>query len=391
MNLQDIFTKLISVCALKKKLDKAIGIYADNENIFCVNLELVKLEESQIEQWKVTDTAEIKISDDNSILDSDEKLQELIAEKVAALFKYKLWQPSHTALYIDSDKIIVDIENLSNIPKDKISASVNYQIAAVGDFEVDTYLSSFIETGEEVWMEGISKADAERWSQAFQDNGLELSVLTSMPDEFNMIESIDLSATSEEFLERGGMKAILAARSLIYQTSPNFFPERTAELNDWNYKRINIVMVILTFLVISGIATFDFWNYKQVEAELEYEREKLLLLEPERRKEELIEKRLAALRNKNKIITNLRESSLNWRKLLIYFGSVKIQGVWLKEIRSLDNGSIEIKGESVSYGAISNYIRALENDREIFSKVELKSSAMDSSGQLVQFTIWLSF
>ena len=89
-------------------------------------------------------------------------------------------------------------------------------------------------------------------------------------------------------------------------------------------------------------------------------------------------------------MSDLRKSSFPWRSFLIKFGSIKIQGVWLREIRSSENGNIEIKGEAVNYEAMARYVKALENNEDIFSKVELKNSVMNSTGQLVQFNIALT-
>ena len=102
-------------------------------------------------------------------------------------------------------------------------------------------------------------------------------------------------------------------------------------------------------------------------------------------------KDLAELKNRNQIIANLSENNFPWRSLLIHFGTVKIQGVWLTEIRSLTDRNIEVKGEAVSYEAAASYVKALENDSNVFKTVQLKHSEMKSEGQqLVQFVIELS-
>ena len=385
MNLQDIFTKFISACALKKKFEKAVGVYIGNENILCVHVNFVHSEDNRIGQWKVIDIAGI-----NLYVADKENLHKLAAEKVAELCKVKEWQTTNIALCIDSAEIVTDIEDLSNIPKDKIPASVRYQIAVTGNFDADTYLYSFMETDFGIWMEGISKINAHNWIMAFRNNGLELLTLTTMPNEIENIEGIDLSNIDSEFLERGGIKAVFAARSLVCQTNPNFLMEQATEIKGWNFKRITAAIVIITFCVTIGIAAFDFWECRQVEIALEREREQLALLESDRRKEEFINKDLAELKNKNQIISDLSKNAFPWRGLLVHFGSIKINGVWLREMRTLENKSIEIKGEAVSYEAVASYVEALENDRDIFSKVELKNSETQPKSQFVQFTVNLT-
>ena len=393
MNLQDIFTKIVSKCALKKKFDKAIGVYANDDNIFCVNLNLVRTSEEHIYKWKVIDIAELKIfttSEELSNFESESNKQDLIANKVSLLIKSKEWHTTSMALCLNVEDVVTDFEDLSNVPKNKIAASVNYQIAVAGDFEVDTYLSSFMEFDSGVWMEGISKIDASKWIQAFQKNGLELLALTTMPNSLKKIDDIDITIVDEDFFNRGGLKASFAGRSLAYQTNPNFFLEQTKELNGWNFARINAAIIFVTIFIIGGIFLFDFRAYNQAEEKLENARNQLALLESDQRKEAIIEKNSAALRNKNQIMTDLRKISFPWRSFLIHFGSIKVQGVWLREIRSSENGNIEIKGEAVSYEAMASYVKTLENNENIFSKVELKNSTMNSTGQLIQFNIALT-
>ena len=409
-NLKAIFTKVSSSWSLKRKFDKTVGIYFDGSKVFCVSLNLISGEDGQPAKWKIVDTAEMtpiikgQLSEksrailmqfdalDNDIVDentSEEKLIELIAEKVASLCKNN-WQINSVALCIDTDNLIVTVEDLSNIPKEKISNNVQYQIAVAGNFEADTYLYSFMETNSGVWMEGIAKAEASKYIQAFQKNEMQLFALTAMPDEIDTVEDIDLTGVDTNFLESGGMKAAFAARSLSFKTNPNFLQEQTVALEGWNYRRITAVIVLVTFLIMAVIGILDFWEYRQAKADLEYERSQIKLLESDRRKEEFIEKDLSELKNRNQIIATLSENNFPWRGLLVHFGTIKIQGVWLKDVRSLNDKSIEIKGEAVNYEAIGNYVRALENDSDVFKTVHLKSSEMKSDGKLLQFVIELS-
>ena len=409
-NLRAIFTKIISSVSLKRKFEKTVGIYFDGSKIFCVSLNLILGEDGLPAKWKIFDTAELtlivngQLSDrsrailmefdalDNDISDGDtseEKIIELISEKVASLCRNN-WQINSAALCIDNDKVIVAVEDLSNIPKDKIPNNVQYQIAVAGNFETKTYLYSFIEIDSGIWMEGISKIEASKYIQAFQKNGMQLLALTAMPDEIDMVEGIDLTGVDTAFLERGGIKAAFAARSLAFKTNPNFLQEYTVDLEGWNYRGITAAIVLVTFLIMVVISIIDFLEYRSIKSDLEYERSQLKLLESDRRKEKFIEKDLAELKNKNLIIANLSENTFPWRSLLIHFGTIKIKGVWLKEIHSLGDRSIEIKGEAINYEVVGSYVRALENDSDVFKIVHLKSSEMKSNGQLVQFVIELS-
>ena len=408
INLKNIFTKIVSSWSLKKKFDKAVGIYFDGSRIFCVNLNLTCAEDNS-SRWKVIDTAELtlvmkdQLSDksqailmefdtlDDDIHDEEtpiEKLIEAIAAKVSSLCTN--WKINTVAFCIDSKDVVSAVEDLSGIPKDKIPNTVQYQIAVAGNFEADTYLYSFLEIDSKVWMEGILKAEASKYTQAFQEKGMQLLALTAMPDEVEAVENIDLTDVDTDFLECGGMKAAFTVKSLVYRTNPNFLQDQTADLEGWNYGVITAAVVLLTFLTMAVIGVLDFLEYRQVSEDLEHERNRIALLESDRRKEEFINRDLAELKNRNQIIADLSENNFPWRSLLIHFGTIKIQGVWLTEIRSLTDRNIEIKGEAVSYEAAASYVRALENDSDVFKTVQLKRSEMKSDKQLVQFVIELS-
>ena len=409
INLKSIFTNLISSWSLKKKFDKTVGIYFNGSKIFCVNLNLT-FSEGNSPKWKVVDTAELtlimkgQLSErsrailmefdalDDDIPDektSREKLIGLIVEKVSSICTN--WKVNSVALCIDSEDIVSTIEDLFGIPNDKISNTVQYQIAVAGNFEVGTYLYSFLEMDSGVWMEGIAKTEASKYTQAFQERELQLLALTAMPDEVETVRGIDLTDIDTDFLERGGIKAAFTAKSLVYKTNPNFLQDQTVDLEGWNYRGITAAAVLITFLTMAVIGGLDFLEYRQVNAELEHERNRLVLLESDRRKEDFINKDLVELKNRNQIIANLSENNFPWRALLIHFGTVKIQGVWLTEIHSLTDRSIEIKGEAVSYEAATSYVRALRNDNNVFKEVKDRNYEAISDGQLVKFVVELSF
>ncbi len=374
INLKDIFTEKI-----KKKFEKAIGAYVDEENnLFCVYLKL----EGEI--WKVIDTIEDKIY-------SDEKnFSEKIAEKISEQIKIKNWRTNSIAFCLSNDKVVIYIDDFSVVPKDKLQNAVHYQMAVAGNFEPDEYFSSYVEIDSNIWMEAISKKDVFKWTESFSKNNLDLLTLTAVPDEIESVEEINLENVGGLFLMRGGIKAIIAAKSLIFKKKPNFILERTDNLNGLNILKINTAIFLITIFALIGFGIYDFWNYKQAEEILQNERDELELLEKDRRKEEFINKIQNELKNKNQILTSLSEESFPFRSLLIHFGTIKIKGVWLREIRTLEDETIEIKGEAVNYEAVGNYVKALENDREIFSKVEMKSSEMKTENQLVRFTIILT-
>ena len=372
MNLKDTFIK-----SIKNKFDKVIGAYVDeNKNFFCAYLKKID------DKWKIIEVSE------SEIINAEKNLSEVVAESINNLRRIKNWSADSIAFCLTNDKVVTDFDDLSIIPKDKISNAVHYQIAATGNFETDQYLSSFMEIDPDVWMEGILKEEVNKWTESFAKNKLKLLALTAMPNLIKTVEDFDLTEVDEKFLKRGGLKAIFAAKILINQSKPNFLFERTTNLNDWNFKLISAIIIFVTIISLIAMIGYNYFNYVQAQNELQFQRKRIKSLEKDRRKIEFMIQIQNELKKKNQYLAELTEKIFPYRSLLIHFGTIKIKGVWLKELQTLDENLIEIKGEAINYESVANYIKVLENDREIFTKVELRNSQQGE--KFVQFTINLT-
>ena len=381
MNLQNILNKLTKSIGLQKNFDNVIGIYFDGTKIYCVNL---KLEETS-QQWQVEDTATILLIEK---INEDSNIHEMIAQKINKLCNERNWQTKIIALCLNVNDVIIDYEDLSILPKDKIGNAVKYQISAAGDFEIDTFFYAYMELDSKIWMEGILKTEAVKWIDELTKNDLKLLCLTAMPDSIYQIDDIDLTNVNENFINSSGLKAIFAAKTLAKREMPNLLIEKTVDLIGWNFNRIAVIIIILTLLVSSVVLSLDAWQFYQVKSELANEQQKLKSLETEQRKEEFISKAIKEVENKNQILVNLSKSSFPWRSILIHFGTIKTKGVWLKEISNIDEKTIEVKCEAIDFETMSNYIRKLETDK-IFSKLKpkMKYSELQRDTDRIKFVI----
>ena len=408
-NLKDILIKLISASNFKKKFEEVVGVYFDGEKIFCADLHLIQSDNELLNQWKVEDIVELvlinqlserskKILMEFNALDDDipdqieeGNLREVIAQKVARICKDKNWNPNAVAFCLKVEDIVIDFNDFSNIPEDKISNAVHYQIATTGNFEIDNYLSAFMKLDNGIWMEGISKNESSKWVQAFKNIGLNLLALTAMPYEVNKVEGLDFSKVNNDFLNGDGLKALFAAKNLVYQTETNFLIEKVSDINGWNFSKIAAVILFVTIFIVGVIFAFDYWKYRTVENALNIEKDKLALLEEDRRKEEFIDRDLEELKDKNQILVNLSKDSFSWRGLLIHLGTLKVKDVWIKEIHIVENNKIGIKGETKDLKLLGEYVDILENDKDIFRGVDkITSKTIDNQNiQLVQFEMVL--
>ena len=407
MNLENILNKIVSLLAFKKIFNNVIGIHFDGEKLFCVNAV------STQNQWQVKDTVivpliagAVKLSERSrqilmefDALDKDletnlqidkmssYEVNELIAEKVAFICTIHNWKTKNIAFCLNSSDVVTDHEDLSILPADKIINAVHYHIASIGDFEMNSFLSSFMQVDNEIFMAGVLKSEANKLSQLWSKNDMELLALTVMPDSLEKIDDLDLKNVDSEFIKSGGLKALFAANVLAKRSQPNFFIDKTTNLTDYNSKNIVIAIFLILFLFIFIILSTDIWNLHKLEEELNAEKAQLTLLERDRRKEDFINKAEKELEKINKVMLNLSAQAFPWRSIIIHLGTIKSEGVWLKEIRNDDN-KIEIKGEAMNYEAMANYLQNLEKDSIFKSlKPEMKYSELQRDRGFIQFTL----
>ena len=382
MSLQNILNKLTKSIGLQKFFDNVVGIYFDGTKLYCVNLKLV---DTSTQQWQVTDTATILLIDK---INENSNIHEMIAQKTAKLCNERNWQTKIIALCLNINDVVIDYEDLSILPKDKVGNAVKYQISAAGDFEIDKFFYAYMEFDSEMWMEGILKSKAAKWIDEFSKHDLNILCLTAMPDSIKQVEGIDLTYVSENFINSDGLKSIFAAKVLAKREMPNLLIEKTVNLVGWDFNRVAALIVVLTLLVSSIVLSLDAWQFFTVKSELTNEQQKIKLLETDQRKGEFIAKALKEVDNKNQILVNLSKISFPCRSLLIHFGTIKIKGVWLTEVNNIDDKTIEIQCEAVDFETMSKYIKKLETDN-IFkkTKIKMKYSELQRDSGKIKFII----
>lgn len=369
-NLKDIF-----IDKLEKNFKCAIGAYLNSKgNLLMV---YVKLE---TDKWKVIDTIEAFVGESKSVED--------VVAKIHELCRNKKWSTKILAYCLNNNKTIISTGDFTGVPNDKLANAVKYQIATTSNIEVDTLITSFMQVGNYTWIEGLPKSELNHYLKAFDKENFELRTLTAMPDEIYKVERIDIENVGEEFLSRGGINALFAIQSLIFQTQPNFLPEQTKNLNGLNTKLINLITISLTLITLLTLIFINFMNLKQADEDLQHEKRKIKYLEISKKKMNMTKKIRNELRNKNKTLAELRERVFPYRSLLIYLGTIKVQGVWLKGLNANDS-SIDIEGEAINYQAMADYVKLFESETEIFDDVELKSSEVKDN-KLIQFRIKLT-
>ena len=391
----------------KHRVDEVVGIYYADAMIYAVDIrlqesvadvsrivendEIVDVEyvfevDRVVENWTLIDVLEIPFED---IIDEEElKLRaEKLAEKVSALCSTRCWSTDATALCLNASDVAVSFDDFSNIPSTETANAVRYRIATVGNFDIDDFNAAYVDLDGSTWAEGIAKSDAKIWVDAWRRNEMSLTALTAMPDGIYEIEGIDPNGIE---INSGLARAIYAARSAALQCAPNFLSEELKRSTGWDFRKFAAAIAAITLIGLTALIGADQWNYKGASTALTLERAQLKSLERDGRMKNFIEDERKELLERRELLAALSKEIFPWRSVLIHFGVFHVKGVWLNELKSADDKSIELKCEALSYEAMSEFIAALEADREFFRhEPEIKSSQAKRNGSTVEFTVRL--
>ena len=389
----------------KHRIKSVVGIYFDGENIYAAELRLqptigdvsriVENDEvidvdyvfevdKPIERWTVRGALESRF--DALEIGDDLKIRaEKLAEKVAAICSTQGWSTDVTALCLDRNEVVTVSDDFSKIPSNEVVNAVRYQIAAAGSFDIDGFHAAYVEHEGRVWMEGIAKNDARVRLDAWRKNDMELAVLTALPNGFDATAEINVDGVE---MTSGLRNAIGAARIAAFQTSPNFLSGELERIGGWDFRKFAAAVAACTLIGLTTLFALDHRHHEQAIEALTLEREQLEELDRDRSMKSLIERDLEKLGDRNRLLATLSKETFPWRSVLIHFGTLHVDGVWLNEIKSASDKSIEIKGEAVSYEAMSEFISTLEEDDDFFKhEPEIRSSSAASGGKTVEFVV----
>ena len=392
----------------KHRIDEVVGVYFDGATLSAVELRLQKsdadisriVENDEVvdvdyvfdaacptDHWVLFDTFEAPF-DEIVVGDELDVRAEKIAEKISVLCSTRGWSTSVMALCLNRSEVVIELDDFSNVPATEIANAVRYRIATAGNFDIDGFYSAHIDLNGRTWMEGIAKADAQCWIDAWRKNEMNLTALTAMPDELNEIEGIDANGAE---VSASMARAIWAARSAALKSAPNFLVDELERRSSWDFRKFAAAAAAIALLGLTALFGVDRWHYHETSAAFAVEKRGLDELERERRLKNFIESDLEELNARRELMADLSKEVFPWRSVLIHFGVIHVKGVWLDEIRSTEDKSIEIRGEALSYEAMSEYIKTLEADREFFRREpQIVSSRSSRSGSTVEFVVRLS-
>lgn len=75
----------------------------------------------------------------------------------------------------------------------------------------------------------------------------------------------------------------------------------------------------------------------------------------------------------------LMENAMPWYSVMVHLGRPELQtkGVWLKSIALRSDKKVEIRGEALSFSALSTFLQSFEADRDFFLRVQYSRSLLN--------------
>lgn len=369
---------LFVACLRRRKSSGDVSRIVENDEV--VDVDYVFEVARDVESWVLSDTVEMPFD----AINADNVRAEALAEKISVVCSTHGWSTNVMALCLDRSDVVIELDDFSNIPPLELSNAVRYQLATVGNFDIDDFYAAHVELDGRTWAEGIARADVRAWLEAWRKNDMMLTGLTAMPDGLNEIEGIDPNGLE---VSASMAKAIYCARSVALNEPPNFLSEEVKRSTSWDFRKFAAAVAAITLIGLSTMFGLDRWDYNKATEALKVEQTQLQALERDQRLKNFIELERKELVERRELLTALSKEIFPWRGVLIHFGAFHVEGVWLNEIRGAEDRSIEIRCEALSYEAMSRFIKALEADFR--HEPEIQHSQTARGGSTVEFVVRL--
>ena len=283
----------------------------------------------------------------------------------------------------------------------ELSSAVRWDIEANVPFEEGSYQYIFRPSaGEEtLWLGAMEASRVQDIADAFAKNGVSLLAVTAWPELPGLeAEAGGILWGSREF--RIGPRAqrmiwddsallALAAAGSISGEHANLLPA-AQHPERWLWRKLGLgffVVVLSLCFVVYGV---NAWKLHQLSERTRQQDQQMALLRNEFNRKDGIEDKLQQIQAKTQVITDLSKDMVPWHSLLVHFGTLTTEGVWLSDMSLHEPHILLIKGKAVSYDAMAGFLKKFEENQEFFENgPALRDSGLDASTGWILFSFQL--
>jgi len=156
-------------------------------------------------------------------------------------------------------------------------------------------------------------------------------------------------------------------------------PERPVEL--WNYRFLATAMLTTVLLFLCLLTGCDAWQlYTTRQEAFKYQQELTQRL-PQQKKMVALEQVRRMTEKKEQLLTALSRENIPWHSILVHFGTITVDGVWLNGLEMKGKDVLQIDGHAVSYDAVADFIKVFEKDTAFFPNGPVLESSGQDSGE----------
>lgn len=286
---------------------------------------------------------------------------ERLAEQIAQVCKQKGWATSAVGFCLRAEDAVTFQTEVGNVPAKEIPALVkSWAFAQAGDDAV----CSFVNVGEELWMETMPRAKVKAICTVFKKFNLNLRGLSVMPvdtlakvhpyDRTEFISEVVRDKKAPNLLQGGGV---------------------------WSWKRISIVAAAICFIALLIGSAKIFIDYRTASEGLNAAKSSFETLREDVAIKQAVDANIAELHRLNRLAAQI--DAPNNFNLLINLGKLADGSIHLTNIRLEDN-FMELEGVANNPDALRNYLARVKET--VVKSAQLESSAENDNGEII-FTI----
>jgi len=145
----------------------------------------------------------------------------------------------------------------------------------------------------------------------------------------------------------------------------------------WDFRRIVLMPILALIVVLGGIYSFGEYRIWQSERQLLELRARTESLRQAENNMKTSQIKQAQLVEKQKVLTSLTSGKKSWQTTITYLGSAMPPQIWLTDLLA-EKGVLQMKGMSLSFPDLANFIRKLEQDERISDASVQKAEKPDS-------------
>ena len=382
--IQKIPTKSIGICHRENRL---LAVYLEREE----------------DGWCLS------AADELEVMDGEETVERNVTAALRMHCARNGWDMGYLALCMLEEELFTGKADLPELETEEaLVEAVRWEVESRDFFGDEEFRSVFLREAEGIyWIAGIEGRKAAAWESAWQDEALERFDLTAMPP---LEDSLEYGDNTVFF---AGNELRMGKRMEAAKLSPGMLPALYAALlsagrlregccvsfskreasDVWNWKRIGIGAACFTALALGILAGADLWQLHEADAALQETRRELVLLDGEGQKKARIEKSQEQVAARDASLERLSRESFPWHSVLVHFGCMTVEGVFLNDIVLAEEDTLDIRGEAVTFDALAEFLKGFEEDRAFFPKGPiLQSSSVSENrmpGDMVRFSLRL--